>query len=229
MFYKTPEGAYRARPFDPFEWLDHGFGTRANPLLDLESVATLRQVHSDRTVDAGARSGCLGEGDALVSNAPGSRLGVKTADCLPILLVDEGHRAVAAVHAGWRGTVTQIVAKAVAEMAARFGTQPRDLHAAIGPGIGACCYQVGPEVAVQFQAMFPERRDLGCQTRVDLLEANRRLLVEAGVRADRVYAAALCTACGSGEFDSFRRDGQRAGRMLAMVGIRMSGPLLNSW
>ena len=115
----------------------------------------------------------LGEGDALLEDQPGSVVAVKTADCIPILLVDERRRAVAAVHAGWRGTAARIAADAVAAMGERFGTRPEDLHAAIGPGIGACCYEVGPEVAAQF----------GGQGRghIDLTAANRRQLEEAGV------------------------------------------------
>src|SRR5205823_616160 len=131
----------------PFDWLGHAFGTRLFQPPD--GVATLRQIHSDVIVYAG-RPGRLAEGDALLSDTPGRLAGVKTADCLPILLADERHRAVAAVHAGWRGAVSQIAPKAVEAMAARWNTRPEDLHAAIGPGIGQCCFEVGPEVAVQF-------------------------------------------------------------------------------
>ena len=161
---------------------------------------------------AEGRSGILGEGDALLENLPGSVVAVKTADCIPVLLVDERSRAVAAVHAGWRGTAARIASGAVASMAERFGTRPEDLHAAIGPGIGKCCYEVGPEVAVQF----------GGQGRghIDLADANRRQLEESGVTPHRIYASNLCTMCRGEEFDSFRRDQKAAGRMYSFAGIR---------
>jgi polyphenol oxidase len=137
---------------------------------------------------------------------------IKTADCIPILLVDERHRAVAAVHAGWRGTVARIAPAAVEAMARRFATGPRDLHAAIGPGIGKCCYEVGPEVAVQFGEQG--------RAHISLADANRAQLLEAGVTPERTYASNLCTMCLGEEFHSFRRDGQAAGRLYSFAGIR---------
>ena len=158
-------------------------------------------------------AGCSGEGDALLENTPGSVVAVKTADCLPILLVDERHRAVAAVHAGWRGTVAGIAQRAVEAMGEQFGTLPGDLHAAIGPGIGKCCYEVGPEVAAQF----------GQQGRahVDLAEANRRQLMDAGVTPERIYASNLCTMCRARGV-SLVPARQRSGRPL--VFIRRNSP-----
>ena len=160
---------------------------------------------------AAGRGGVLGEGDALLENTPGSVVAVKTADCLPILLVDERQRAVAAVHAGWRGTVAGIAQRAVEAMRAEFGALPGELHAAIGPGIGKCCYEVGPEVAAQF----------GQQGRghVDLAAANRRQLMDAGVTPERIYASNLCTMCRGEEFYSFRRDQEASGRMYSFAGI----------
>jgi len=92
----------------------------------------------------------LGECDALLENTPGAVVAVKTADCLPILLVDERRRAVAAVHAGWRGVAGQIAERSVQSMREQFDTGPRDLHAGNRSGAGACCYEVGPEVSAQF-------------------------------------------------------------------------------
>jgi YfiH family protein len=128
---------------------------------------------------------------------------------VPILLVDERRRAVAAVHAGWRGTAARIAPGVVSAMAERFGTDPGDLHAAIGPGIGKCCYEVGPEVT----AHFGEQR----RAHIDLGEANRRQLLAAGVRADRIHASNLCTRC-IDQFHSFRRDGA-TGRQYTFAGI----------
>jgi YfiH family protein len=156
----------------------------------------------------------LGEGDALLEDRPGSVVAVRTADCIPILLVDERRRAVAAVHAGWRGTAARIACVAVAAMGRDFGTRGEDLHAAIGPGIGKCCYEVGAEVAAQF----------GGQGRgyIDLTSENRRQLEEAGVTGRRIYASNLCTMCRAGEFHSFRRDQNAAGRMFSFAGIRQA-------
>ena len=213
MFYRDSENIYRVTDLEALPWLVHGFGTR---LADIPAafgqLATLKQIHSSSCVAADGRSGVLGEGDALLEDQPGSVVAVKTADCIPILLVDERHRAVAAVHAGWRGTAARIAVKAVEAMAGRFGTCAEDLHAAIGPGIGKCCYEVGPEVAAQF----------GGQGRghIDLPAENRRQLEESGVTPRRIYASNLCTMCRGEEFDSFRRDQSAAGRMYSFAGIR---------
>ena len=212
MFYKDSRQIYRVTELDSLSWLVHGFGTRLARVTALYgNLATLRQVHSATCVLAAGRAGVLGEGDALLDDMPGSVVAVQTADCLPILLVDERHRAVAAVHAGWRGTVAGIARCAVEAMGTQFGALPGDLHAAIGPGIGQCCYEVGPEVAAEF----------GQQGRahVDLAEANRRQLMDAGVTPERIYASNLCTMCRGEEFHSFRRDKEAAGRLFSFAGI----------
>ena len=217
MFYKDPQHVYRVEELDALLWLIHGFGTR---LVDVPSLfgnlATLKQIHSATCVPGEGRAGELGRGDALIENTPGSVIAVKTADCVPILLVDERLRAVAAVHAGWRGTIAHIAPKAVEAMGQRLGTAPADLHAAIGPGIGKCCYEVGPEVAVEFGE--PGR------ARIDLADANRRQLIEAGVTAGRIYTSNLCTMCRPAEFHSFRRDKEAAGRLYSFAGIRLVAP-----
>ena len=208
--FEIYQNAYRARPLSRFEWLEHGFGTR---FFDPpEPLATLRQIHSNIAVYADC-TGCLGEGDALLSGSPGLFAGVKTADCLPILLVDERHRAVAAVHAGWRGTVSGVALSALKAMAARWDTEPGDLHAAIGPGIGPCCYEVGPEVAIQFGEPFQP-------TRINLEQANRRQLVDFGIAPERIYSPSLCTSCLGDQFHSFRRDREKAGRMFSVIGVK---------
>ena len=212
MFYKDSRHIYRVPQLDSLSWLVHGFGARLAPVPALyANLATLRQVHSATCVPAAGLSGELGEGDALLENVPGSVVAVKTADCLPILLVDERRRAVAAVHAGWRGTVAGIAQHAVEAMRAQFGSLAADLHAAIGPGIGPCCYQVGPEVAARF--------GLQGRARVDLAGANHRQLIDAGVTPERIYASNLCTMCRPDEFHSFRRDKEAAGRLYSFAGI----------
>ena len=212
MFYKDGRQVYRVSELDRLHWLIHGFGTRHSDIPALfANLATVKQIHSAACVDACGRSGVLGEGDALLENASGAVVAVKTADCVPILLVDERHRAVAAVHAGWRGTAARIAQAAIRAMHARFGTAPEDLEAAIGPAIGVCCYEVGPEVAAEFGKQG--------RSHLDLPDINRRQLLESGVTAERIYASNLCTRCGAEEFHSFRRDGERAGRMHTFAGV----------
>jgi YfiH family protein len=213
--FERSQNVFRSRSLRRFKWLEHGFGDR---FFQSPEIFTLRQIHSDIAVYADQPE-CSKEGDALLSGTAGRLVGVKTADCIPILLVDERHRAVAAVHAGWRGTVARIAQKAIQKMSERWGSAPKDLHAAIGPGIGACCYEVGPEVSAQFVELFPERGNLGQRTKIDLVEANRRQLLQTGVQAERIYAASLCTFCDAGQFHSFRRDGEAAGRMISFIGI----------
>jgi YfiH family protein len=213
VFYKDSRQVYRATELDALPWLMHGFGTRQSDIPAwFGNLATLKQIHSATVVNAEGRCGILGEGDALLEDRPGSVIAIKTADCMPILLVDGRHRAVAAVHAGWRGTAAKIVAAAVDAMRARFGTLAGDLHAAIGPGIGQCCYQVGPEVAARFGEQG--------RAHISLSDANRTQLLTAGVTRERIYASNLCTMCLAEEFHSFRRDRERAGRLHSFVGIR---------
>jgi len=212
VFYKDSQNIYRADSLEEFPWLEHGFGTRNAPdLAGDPRLATLHQIHSDICMPARGRTGMLGEGDALLEDLPGHLVAVKTADCIPILLVDAGHRAVAAVHAGWRGTVSGIVQRAIQSMQSEFGTLPTEIHAAIGPGIGKCCYEVGAEVASQFGETGP------CH--VDLVEINRRQLAGAGVPEAHIEAADLCTKCNPADFHSYRRDQAQAGRMLSFIGV----------
>jgi purine-nucleoside/S-methyl-5'-thioadenosine phosphorylase / adenosine deaminase len=212
VFYQDSH-VYRVSELDRFDWLIHGFGTRlADIPARFGNLATLKQIHSADCVPAEGRAGMLGPGDALLENSPGSVVAVKTADCIPILLADPGRRAVAAVHAGWRGTAAGIARRAVDVMHDRFGTAPADIEAAIGPGIGECCYEVGPEVAARFGGQG--------RARLDLPGINRRQLVEAGVTPQHIYASNLCTMCRPGEFHSFRRDKDAAGRLYSFIGLR---------
>ena len=131
-------------------------------------IVALRQIHSDilQVVDSANESqsesdlrGAAPQGDALITREPGVLLVVQTADCVPILLADPKRRAIAAIHSGWRGTVRRIAAKALGRMQMEFGTKPEDVIVALGPGIGQSCYEVGTEVAAEFQAQFPNARD----------------------------------------------------------------------
>ena len=220
MFRRDADQVFRAEILEQFEWLEHGFGTRHSQAWPPGgNVATLRQIHSNKVILAD-RPGDLGAGDALISNTPGLTLVIRTADCLPILIADPGNRAIAAVHAGWRGTVQQILLETVQAMSDRFGSRSQDLVIAIGPAIGECCYEVGPEVAEQFSGFFPERQDLKGTARISLPESTIRQLRRNGGSVGQIDSSGLCTRCLRDLFHSYRRDGNAAGRMFSGVTIR---------
>jgi YfiH family protein len=157
------------------------------------------------------------QGDAAVADEPGLLLGIETADCLPVLLVDPRRRAVGAAHAGWRGT-TAGVARAAVEALVRGGSDRADLMAAMGPGIGPCCYEVGHELEAAFAPEFFRPGPRG-RAHLDVRAANLRQLEEAGLRPDRVYSVDDCTYCRSDLYQSYRRAGRGAGRMINFVGF----------
>ncbi len=172
--------------------------------------------------------------DAVVTRLPGILLGVQAADCLPLLLADPVTGAVAAIHAGWRGTVGLIVARTLETMQRSFGTHPPDVLVALGPAIGPCCFEVGPEVAARFEAIDPLTRThlLSAPTpdgkaHLDLNLANLHQLLQTGVHPDHVYDCKYCTACHNDLFFSYRfeRGTERpVGRHLAVIGRRQAVP-----
>lgn len=220
--YRGPDGLWRSPLLDAEPWLTHAFGTAlARPA---GTWRELKQIHSALIVTRD--EWCEGlEADALITSQPGMGIAVKSADCLPILLADPENKAVAAIHAGWRGCIAEIAVRAVEKMQALLGSRPEDLLAAFGPSIRTCCFEVGPEVAQLFAPWFPERTDLDRQTRVDLPEASRRQFVCAGLRADHIASLAPCTVCRGGvsdlqEFHSWRRDHKTGARMHSAIWIK---------
>ena len=212
-------------------------------------LVTVRQVHSDliRFVEGVPRSPLAGDG--LITSTPGLLLAVLTADCFPVIVVDPKQRAIGVFHAGWRGTVKRIVEKGVGEMRKHFDSNPAQLRAAIGPGIRNCCYQVGPELRGIFEAQFaygselfretkerneiherypllfltaraPGHSELPTKTFLDLAEANRRQLLDAGLSARNISDVGTCTSCNPELFFSHRAEKGRTGRMMAVAGIR---------
>jgi YfiH family protein len=180
-------------------------------------LRTVRQVHGDRVVRAEA--GPLAEADGLwTDDSAGSWVGVKSADCVPILLSTADGRCVAAVHSGWRGTVLRVAARGV-DALVRTGASATSLRAAIGPCIQACCYEVGPELAERFQTEFGEEvvRQRGVRPHLDLALAVRRTLEEAGLLPEHVDLQSACTACEPARFFSHRRDRGHTGRHLAFI------------
>ena len=191
-------------------WIEHGFGTREGPRSQ-EGMATLRQIHSSLVLLAD-RDGLAGEGDALVTRQPGVMVSIRTADCLPILLADERTGAAAAVHAGWRGSAARIVQVTLERMRREFGTEASEVYAAIGPGIGGCCYHVGAEVRERFAIPGPGM--------LDLARENLRQLLDAGLAEDRIGMLQRCTACEPALFHSWRREKHAAGRMISFIGVK---------
>jgi YfiH family protein len=200
------------------------------------TLASCWQMHSAdvrviRTInDARPPENALGETvycDALTTSVPRILLGVKTADCVPVLLGDARSGACAAIHAGWRGTLASIVTRTLEQMAAEYGTRARDVRAAIGPAARACCYEVGSEVIEAFHQKFPEADSLFKATQdghalVDLHRANREQLMAAGVNPERIHTAPLCTMCRTDLFFSYRREKRlhgRVGRLMSVIGM----------
>ena len=213
---------YLAQSLEAMPWIEHGFGTRlTSNWPDTTTVVAVRQIHSNRVIVAeDVAAGWLGEGDAMVTRQPGLLLSIRTADCLPILIADPESRSVAAIHAGWRGTVADVAGNAVRTMMARYGAEPSAMRVAIGPGIGPCCFEVGPEVATQFRPLFPERTDLDGRVRLDLVAANIKQLRQLGIPEGQIDASGLCTVCDPATFESYRRDREASGRMTSVIAIR---------
>jgi purine-nucleoside/S-methyl-5'-thioadenosine phosphorylase / adenosine deaminase len=218
------------------------------------TLLTLRQIHSDvvQLFEAPPAEPCRGlpaqAGDASTTNRPNLLLAVQTADCVPIFLVDPKNRAIAAVHAGWRGTLQRIVTKTIGTMHMQFGTKPADLLAAIGPSIGGCCYEVGTEIAAEFKSQFPNAPDWFDELRtgdepnplqwlsmmppghqpppknvlLDLRKANCAQLLAAGLRSQNITVSDLCAACRRDLLFSYRKEGSKAGRLMAVIGIKGS-------
>ncbi len=222
---------------------------RALDAADMTLLA-MRQIHSDVSNVFSVAPAEPQKSDAAVTAVPGLLLAVQTADCVPILLVDQKRKVIAAVHAGWRGTLARIAEKALGRMRFEFGTRPEDVIAALGPAIGRCCFEVGPEVAQAFSGQFAqaanwfdgpfERLAMGEEPNplpwltmmppghepppervwLDLSAANRWQLENSGVPARNIAASPLCTACRTDLLFSYRREGAGTGRLMAAVGIR---------
>jgi YfiH family protein len=218
------------------------------------TLVALKQFHSSivRVFDTAPAERF--HGDASATDVPGLLLGVQTADCVPVLLVDPKKCAVAAVHAGWHGTLRRIVTKAVGHMRMHFGSNPADLLAALGPAIGGCCYEVGTEVATAFHSQFADAADWfdelrtgdepnplqwlnmappGHQpppknVRLDLRKANRAQLLHAGLRAKNIFVSDLCTACRTDLLFSYRKEGPESGRLMSLIAIRPSAKSMSS-
>jgi len=212
-------------------------------------LITVRQVHSDVIHIVSSPQPDPMVGDGLITAVPGIALGILIADCFPVLLADTRNKVVAALHCGWRPTKKRIVEKALGIMRYEFGSRAEDIHAAIGPGIQNCCYEVGEELREQFESQFaygadlfhsvqdsdpvrekypmlfmnqraPGHGDMCIKLHLDLREANRRQLLSLGVPEKNISALADCTACNTRKFFSHRTEKGHTGRMMAVIGIK---------
>lgn len=196
-------------------------------------LATVWQIHSDQIKHVAHDADVpMSEQkfDALVSDLPGILLGVKTADCVPVLIADKGTGAFGAVHAGWRGTAQSIVTKAIDKMRDVFGTQPSDLVCAIGPAASCSSYEIGQDVIDMFRANFDEGEKYLSATReghalIDLLAANRDQLLSKGVPPSAIYSAPFCTMERTDLFFSYRVEKKvfgKTGRLLSVIGRKVN-------
>jgi hypothetical protein len=215
-------------------------------------LADVHQIHSNLVLLASSADASREKprrADGLMTDEPDLLVSVRTADCIPILVADRKRHAVAAFHAGWRGTVQRIVESGIGRMRLQFGSRPEDLVAAIGPGIGPCCYSVGEEVLSSFESQFayarelfrevydsdpvrtkypmlfmtqraPGHSEIGPSLHLNLVEANRRQLLAAGLKPRAIHLVGGCTSCHREMFFSHRGSGGHAGRMMSTIGIR---------
>ena len=215
-------------------------------------LVALRQIHSNLVRLTGAADAgreLPWKADGMMTDESGVLLAIQTADCIPVLVADRKRRVVAAFHAGWRGTVQRIVESGVGRMRLHFGSRTEDLVAAIGPGIGPCCYAVGDEMLSNFESQFayarelfhevydsdpirtrypmlfltqraPGHSEIGPALHLNLAEANRRQLLAAGVKPRAIQMVGGCTCCQRELFFSHRGSAGRAGRMMSVIGIR---------
>ena len=183
-----------------------------------EALAFPRQVHSG-VVRLVRSPGPVPDCDAVMTDALGLFLAISVADCLPILLADPVRHAIAAVHSGWRGSAQKIAASAVRLLKAELGSEPRDILAYLGPSAGVCCYEVSSELAGEFDPAFVRKSEGKARPHLDLKELNRNLLVKSGLRVEHIEVSPHCTICSPALFHSYRRDGKKSGRMLAVIGM----------
>jgi len=188
--------------------------------IGIEDLVLQHQVHGDNIRHVVA-PGAWPETDGLCTASPGLFLCVTVADCVPVFLVDPSIRAIGVVHAGWRGSAARIAAKGVRVMTEDLGANPSGMIAYIGPSAAVCCYSVGRDVASRFPASCVVRE--GDSYRVDLKQANREQLMEAGLRPEVIEVDNACTICNTGLYHSHRREGALSGRMMGVIGMRRSG------
>jgi polyphenol oxidase len=253
MAFSLRSGGVSPRPFDSLNFsaqkgdsvgnVDQNFRIFAERLgINSQQIITCHQIHGDGVVIVSDRPNRPPEADAIISTVPTVYPAVKTADCVPLLLVDPVQMISAAIHVGWRGAVLRIARKVLRLLNSRFKSNPGDLIAGLGPAIGKCCYQVDGKVLEPFRENFPEAErfiipvgpallpatDSGelsvsensRKAFLDLPGVARFELISGGIPESNVYSADLCTACRSDLFFSHRRDKGLTGRHIAVTGFK---------
>lgn len=228
-------GGASSTPFDTLNFDDRDADTKENIAENnlrvrnafgiATPVATVNQVHGKAVFHLDpSTTGTKADADAIITRLRGVAVGVLTADCVPILVLDPVREAVAAIHAGWKGTVKLIAKETVDAMRANFNSDAGDLAAAIGPHIGPCCYTVGAEVADEFRREFGENpaclEPTGTGAKADLGEANVSALLSAGLKRENISFDPVCTSCNNSLFFSYRKDNGRTGRQLSFIALR---------
>ncbi|HPT68801.1 MAG TPA: peptidoglycan editing factor PgeF [Syntrophomonas sp.] len=204
----------------------------ANVRLELGQAVCCRQVHGDRIIRVDKQhqgrgvhlyDTSLPDYDGLVTNQPGVALLSFYADCVPVYLFDPDKRAIGMVHSGWKGTMQRIAEKAVTVMQKEYGSQAGDLWAAIGPGIGDCCFEISPVLADEVKINFPDYEDIinfeSGRFCWNLTSTIRQILLQAGINSNNISICSLCTACNPDLFFSYRRDKGMTGRMGALLNL----------
>ena len=218
--------ALRCRPL--IEVAPHYFSTRqeapertlAEALgVELQDLVRMTQVHCADVFVASGRPRSAPTADIAVTDDPSIALSVRTADCVPILLADRRSGAVAAVHAGWRGTAAGAVTAVLESLASQYAVRPADVVAAVGPSIGPCCYEVGPELCAHFASHADSAAWFtnAARPHLDLWRATRDQLARAGIPPQQIHVCGLCTFDHPALFHSYRRDGKNAGRLVAAI------------
>jgi YfiH family protein len=215
--------------------------------LEAAALISLNQIHSDRVCAVESAAGFhepplpfhvfqssnpIGnpqsetnnhEGDALVTNTENAALAIKTADCFPVLIVDPVHRAIGAVHSGWRGTLARVLPRAIEEMNRRFQSNPARLIFALGPGIRECCFEVDEDVARLFTKAYPEKSTVRPASHgkylVNLASVLKTQMTQSGVPPENQHDLGICTCCNARDFFSWRGEGAAAGRMMAVISL----------
>ena len=209
-----------------FKGLEHGFAPRSTPVPTELKLVRANQVHGARILVVDKTTPVpAGEADGLITRAPGVAVAIATADCVPILLAAPQAKIVAAVHAGWRGSLAGIAPRAIELFAELFQVEASSIQAALGPSIGGCCYEIERDIAKKFADKYGEEawtawyEGSAGKGNLDLREMNRILLLRAGMSAESIHRVGPCTGCGSTELASYRVEGPGTGRQLSWIGL----------
>jgi len=211
LILKKSNGFYEIPLFEEFKV--RAFFTTREKNISVSNLVLPAQVHGD-AVFCACKPGSAGEADALITNYQHLPLAIRTADCLSVFLFDTGRRAIAMIHAGWKGMHKKIISKTIKQMEIKFLTDPGELIAALGPAIRLCCYEVGDEFRGYFGGFVSSRDN---RLYFDIAAAAVNELLGAGVKSGHIYDSAICTSCRNDEFFSFRREGLMVGRGVSIM------------